>query len=454
MLFTNCVVLVWYGYLSDDIFPLFVTAVMGLVTCGGFITVFYRYTDDKQSVHRICAAAFIVIALVCLYGAIGVEGVTGQIMRTKSTASMPFTLCLANFFNSVCWVIYAIIVVDVWVLLPNAFGCVLTTIQLVLYAVYPTSKVTGTRFDSVMIDHPGIVGNYERQASLSIVFSTTTSQGRKNSIDRKDRLTIVTTLMLRISLLPDFRRMHKNHSTGEMSVMPCLLLFTNCYAVMFYAIAIDNMLPLFATSTLGIVTGVFFNYFFYRWAADKRSVVYAFIGSFVVCVVVTIYSVLAMTGFTGQSHSSIGTTLGFITITTTVGLYVSPMATIARVLRTKKASSMPFTMGVVNVFNSFCWATYATLIGNMFILGPNIAGFILGCTQLILTFIYRPKSTKLVEVVEDAGTLSVVILSPNQTDRENCSAPFESPNFVALSSPCYEESKLQAEANKVEIFSR
>eukprot|EP00644_Phytophthora_capsici_P006555 jgi/Phyca11/48230/gw1.36.327.1 len=166
MLFTNCVVLVWYGYLSENIFPLFVTAIMGLVTCGGFIAVFYRYTDDKRSVHRICASAFAVIILVCLYGVLGVEGVTRQsksslatamgaisigtsiglygsplatirrVLRTKSTASMPFTLCLANFFNSVCWVVYAVIIVDVWVLLPNAFGCVLTAIQLVLYVVY------------------------------------------------------------------------------------------------------------------------------------------------------------------------------------------------------------------------------------------------------------------------------------------------------------------------------
>ncbi|KAE9055961.1 hypothetical protein PF010_g31946, partial [Phytophthora fragariae] len=159
MLFTNCVVLVWYGYLSEDIFPLFVTAIMGLVTCAGFIAVFYRYTDDKRSVHRICAAALAVIVIVCIYGTLGVAGVTDQsksslatamgaisiatsiglygsplatirrVIRSKSTASMPFTLCLANFSNSVCWVVYAVIVVDVWVLIPNVFGCVLTTIQ-------------------------------------------------------------------------------------------------------------------------------------------------------------------------------------------------------------------------------------------------------------------------------------------------------------------------------------
>ncbi|KAG7379297.1 hypothetical protein PHYPSEUDO_008751 [Phytophthora pseudosyringae] len=259
-------------------------------------------------------------------------------------------------------------------------------------------------------------------------------------------LTIATTLMLRVSLLPDFRRMHKNHSTGEMSVMPCLLLFTNCYVVMFYALAIDNILPLLAVSILGTVTGVFFNYFFYRWADDKRFIVNAFVGSFIVCLLVTIYSILALAGHTGQSHASVGTTLGFITIGTTLGLYVSPMATIARVLRTKQASSMPFTMGVVNVFNSFCWGTYAALIGNMFILGPNIAGFILGCAQLVLTFIYRPKATASCEDGDDEEALAVLVLSPGDTGKKFVSSTGEkSPSFVAMSSPCHEEPKPQSE---------
>ncbi|KAE9265055.1 hypothetical protein PF008_g31964, partial [Phytophthora fragariae] len=202
MLFTNCVVLVWYGYLSEDIFPLFVTAIMGLVTCAGFIAVFYRYTDDKRSVHRICAAALAVIVIVCIYGTLGVAGVTDQsksslatamgaisiatsiglygsplatirrVIRSKSTASMPFTLCLANFSNSVCWVVYAVIVVDVWVLIPNVFGC--------------------TQLESVTI---GPITDYEHEASISVVITTNTQEGqalaRKSNFDRKDSFDFV-----------------------------------------------------------------------------------------------------------------------------------------------------------------------------------------------------------------------------------------------------------------------
>ncbi|KAG2905229.1 hypothetical protein PC129_g8643 [Phytophthora cactorum] len=135
----------------------------------------------------ICGVPFAVIVLVFLYGAIGVAGLTKQskssmatamgaisistsiglygsplattrrVIRTKSTASMPFTLCLASFFNS-----------------------------LILYVVYPTSKTTETQLQSAMIDHPD-------EASISIVFNTQEADrlGQKSSVDLKDSLDFV-----------------------------------------------------------------------------------------------------------------------------------------------------------------------------------------------------------------------------------------------------------------------
>ncbi|CAI5714057.1 unnamed protein product [Hyaloperonospora brassicae] len=175
LLFTNCAVLVWYGYFSGNILPLVVTSVLGLFTSVGFIAIFYRYTDNRRSVHKTCAPAIVFIALVCLYGTIGVKGITGQskasmattmgaisfatsigqygsplatirrIVRTKSTASMPFTLCVVSFCNSACWMTYSILLGDVWLLLRSASGFSLTLIQLTLYAIYPSVRWTTAR---------------------------------------------------------------------------------------------------------------------------------------------------------------------------------------------------------------------------------------------------------------------------------------------------------------------
>ncbi|GMF52360.1 unnamed protein product [Phytophthora fragariaefolia] len=174
-------------------------------------------------------------------------------------------------------------------------------------------------------------------------------------------VTIITTIMMRISLLPDWNHWRKNRTTGDMSVLPSVLIFTNSYAVLFYAYAIGDFIPLFATSVLGVVVGAFIGYCFYLWSVDQRGVMRIFVIFFFVCLMITIYAVLAICGVTGQSQSSVGISLGFITIGTTTLMYASPMATIVRVIRTKTASSMPFTMGVVNVLNSFCWGVYGVV---------------------------------------------------------------------------------------------
>ncbi|OWZ16529.1 hypothetical protein PHMEG_0009670 [Phytophthora megakarya] len=254
--------------------------------------------------------------------------------------------------------------------------------------------------------------------------------------------TIITTVMMRISLLPDFNRWRKNRSTGDMSVMPCVLIFTNCYAVEFYAYAIDDYVPLFATSMLGVIMGAVLSCFFYHWAENKREVLMICVVSVLVCLTITIYSILALSEKTGQSRDSVGTTLGFTTIATTIGMYASPMATIIRVIRTKMATSMPFTMGAVNVLNSICWTIYAALVNNMFIMAPNIAGFVLGSTQMIVTYVYRPQiRTNILEasISNDIQTpSSVVVLTEHGCDSLECS---KSTNFSAVRSPCRGESK-------------
>ncbi|KAJ8544269.1 hypothetical protein ON010_g12001 [Phytophthora cinnamomi] len=169
---------------------------------------------------------------------------------------------------------------------------------------------------------------------------------------------------------------------------------------------------------LGVVMGVILSGFFYHWTDYKRDVLKIFSVAIGVCIAITIYSILTLSGKTGQSRHSVGTTLGFTTIATTIGMYASPMATIVRVIRTKTASSMPFTMGIVNVLNSFCWTIYAALVNNMFIMAPNIAGVVLGSTQMIVTYIYRPKILANIQVVsvssEDKTPLAVLVFSDQE----------------------------------------
>ncbi|KAF4033793.1 Sugar efflux transporter for intercellular exchange [Phytophthora infestans] len=263
-------------------------------------------------------------------------------------------------------------------------------------------------------------------------------------------ITIVTTIMMRLSLLPDFKRMRNMKSTGDMSVLPCVLLYANCYLLCWYSYAVDNIIPLFLTAALGVIAGAILAVFFYKWTTHKRDVIKAFVISGVVMLLETVYGLTALLGWTGQSRSSTGTTLGVLVIISSVGFYASPMATIRHVIRTKTSSSMPFTMGVVNVINSFCWVVYAILVEDVFILVPNASGALLGSIQLMLTFIYPRKgpaegqifsatnngSRDVSAVCGEQTLLSVVVPSPVQSSRDNRkNGVVGRPNFVALRSP-------------------
>lgn len=251
-------------------------------------------------------------------------------------------------------------------------------------------------------------------------------------------VTIITTLTMRVSLFPDWNRWRKNRSTGDMSVLPCVLIFGNSYASLFYAYAIDDYLPLFATSVLGVVVGVFLAYCFYLWAEDQRDVMRTFLISSIVFLAITVYDLLALCGITGQSHSSTETALGFIMIGCTTGMYASPMATIVRVVRTKTATSMPFTMGAVNVLNSFCWGVYGGLIHNNFLLIPNIIGVALSSTQMLVTYIYRSKGPVDEQLAatsseDPSGEVDVVVVQSEVVEKAH--------DFMAMRSPCSEDAK-------------
>ncbi|KAK3225131.1 hypothetical protein Dsin_004993 [Dipteronia sinensis] len=62
-----------------------------------------------------------------------------MVIMTKSVKYMPFTLSLANFCNGVVWLIYALLKLDPYILVPNGLGSLFGMLQLGLYATYYTS---------------------------------------------------------------------------------------------------------------------------------------------------------------------------------------------------------------------------------------------------------------------------------------------------------------------------
>ncbi|KAL5796952.1 hypothetical protein ACOSQ2_001772 [Xanthoceras sorbifolium] len=59
-----------------------------------------------------------------------------KVITTKSVEYMPFFLSLAGFANGAIWTAYALIKLDLYILISNGLGTVFGLIQLIIYACY------------------------------------------------------------------------------------------------------------------------------------------------------------------------------------------------------------------------------------------------------------------------------------------------------------------------------
>lgn len=255
-------------------------------------------------------------------------------------------------------------------------------------------------------------------------------------------LTIISSIALRISPLPDFYWVVKHKTTGDVALLSVVTLAVNNACMAFYAYTIEDIAPLLVTSVFGMCTAVGFIWVFAYYSQETPYVVKVCGGAAAITALLLVYTILAMVGATHQSRHQTGQVLGWCMIVATIAQYASPLATLRKILETKSAASLPFTMCVMNVLNGALWVAYAALVSDMFVLAPNIGATALGVAQVVLWVMYRPtRIDKIPTVVTGDGTalrasFSIQVV-PNPVERlaRVSSSAAETVDFVELVSP-------------------
>lgn len=216
-------------------------------------------------------------------------------------------------------------------------------------------------------------------------------------------LTILSSVALRLSPLPDFYQVHKLKSAGEVALLPvATLLGSNCVVGM-YAYMIDDMFPLLVTNIFGVAVSLGFIWVYHRHAEDRASIYQTCAAVGAVVVAVLIYTILAALGATNQTRSQAATVLGWATIATSLVQFAAPLATVKKVIRTKSSASLPFTMCLLNIINGAMWVVYAAIVSDMFVMSPNIVSVALGVVQVTLWVMYR--SSKVQSTTTEASVV-------------------------------------------------
>ncbi|KAF7136069.1 hypothetical protein RHSIM_Rhsim08G0170700 [Rhododendron simsii] len=103
-----------------------------------FITMTFLHTTKSRSM---LIGIFCIVFNIIMYTS--PLTVMRMVIRTKSVKFMPFYLSLANFLNGSIWLVYALLIFDPYITIPNGLGALSGAVQLILYATYYKS----TRWD-------------------------------------------------------------------------------------------------------------------------------------------------------------------------------------------------------------------------------------------------------------------------------------------------------------------
>ncbi|KAL3673023.1 hypothetical protein V7S43_002320 [Phytophthora oleae] len=159
-----------YGYFCGNIFPVVVSFGFGDFAALAYITVYYRFADDRKYVLQIVGGAVSVLAAITLYAIIAATGATGQdytgishvlgylsivaaiilygapfekalfVLRNKNAAPIQLPMVICGATNNALWVIYTPLDSNWFMFIPNAICVVLGFVLLVLYVMYRPSK--------------------------------------------------------------------------------------------------------------------------------------------------------------------------------------------------------------------------------------------------------------------------------------------------------------------------
>ncbi|KAL3720244.1 hypothetical protein ACJRO7_005127 [Eucalyptus globulus] len=161
----NCIFWVLYGlpFVRPDSILIATINGVGLVLELIYICIFFFYAPNKERkkvIYWLCGEVIFIAAVslaillvfhdhkrrILAFGIIcdvfniimysSPLTIMKKVITTKSVEYMPFYLSLANFLNGCVWTAYALIKLDIFVLVSNGLGALSGAVQLILYGWY------------------------------------------------------------------------------------------------------------------------------------------------------------------------------------------------------------------------------------------------------------------------------------------------------------------------------
>ncbi|XP_072755486.1 sugar transporter SWEET1 [Anoplolepis gracilipes] len=157
-----CILMLRYALMLNDSTMINVN-VFGLLTNIIYMIVYYYYAPNKEEVLKLIYKVTVFVIIFLVYAQIehptNVEFRFGlvvtvllflliasplihlkEIIRTKNTEILPFPLIFMGTLVSFLWLLYGIIINNVFIIFQNVVGFTLSIAQLSLFVIFPSKK--------------------------------------------------------------------------------------------------------------------------------------------------------------------------------------------------------------------------------------------------------------------------------------------------------------------------
>ncbi|CAN4079258.1 unnamed protein product [Withania somnifera] len=206
----------------------------------------------------------------------------------------------------------------------------------------------------------------------------------------------VLSFVLFASPMPTFWRIFKNKSVEEFHPYPYLASTMNCMMWIFYGMPFvhPHSVLVVTINSVGLFLQICYLslFFFYTGKKYRLEILGILLGE-----IVGMAAVIAGTMLGLHTYAHRTTVVGVLATIFGICMYGAPLSIMFKVIKTKSAEFLPKTLSIACFLNGLCWAIYALLKFDPYILTGNGIGALLALVQLILLFIYRKPPPKVAE---------------------------------------------------------
>ncbi|XP_055805629.1 bidirectional sugar transporter SWEET6a-like [Solanum dulcamara] len=190
------------------------------------------------------------------------------------------------------------------------------------------------------------------------------------------------------SPMPTFYRILKNKSVEEFHPYPYLASVMNCMVWIYYGMPFvhPNSILVVTINSVGLFMQLCYLtiFFIYTGKRYRLQIIGILLGEIVGLAAVVAGTMLGM-----HTYASRTLVVGILATFFGICMYASPLTIMYKVIKTKSAEFLPKMLSIACFLNGICWAIYALLKFDPFILTGNGLGALFALVQLVLIVIYR-----------------------------------------------------------------